>query len=176
MPVFVGLLRAVNVGGTGKLPMRDLVALCEAIGFLSVRTYIASGNLVFSTGLSEPEARAALEARLLAHAGRPIGVHLRKAAALDTVLSGNPFTQTRPEQTVVIFLDAPPPADLPARATGRQNEEIALGAREIYVHYAGGMGRSTLKIPGTRAGTARNLNTLRKLAAMAAEAGQDDSQ
>ena len=46
MPVFVVLLRAVNVGGTGKLPMGDLKRLCEKAGFRNVRTYIASGNVV----------------------------------------------------------------------------------------------------------------------------------
>ena len=46
MPVFVVLLRAVNVGGTGKLPMSDLKRLCEKAGFRNVRTYIASGNVV----------------------------------------------------------------------------------------------------------------------------------
>ena len=46
MPVFIALLRAVNVGGTGKLPMGDLKRLCEKAGFRNVRTYIASGNVV----------------------------------------------------------------------------------------------------------------------------------
>jgi uncharacterized protein (DUF1697 family) len=41
---FVSMLRAVNVGGTGKLPISDLKAMCESIGFQKVRTYIASGN------------------------------------------------------------------------------------------------------------------------------------
>ena len=48
MAAFVALLRAVNVGGTGKLPMSDLKEMCEALGFAGVRTYIASGNVVFS--------------------------------------------------------------------------------------------------------------------------------
>ena len=46
MPVFIALLRAINVGGTGKLPMSDLRSLCEKAGFRNVRTYIASGNVV----------------------------------------------------------------------------------------------------------------------------------
>ena len=48
MNAYVALLRAVNVGGTGKLPMTQLKAMCEAAGFLSVQTYIASGNVVFN--------------------------------------------------------------------------------------------------------------------------------
>jgi uncharacterized protein (DUF1697 family) len=53
MTAFVALLRAVNVGGTGKLVMRDLIHLCESAGFRHVRTYIASGNVVFESDLAE---------------------------------------------------------------------------------------------------------------------------
>ncbi|MGB2598053.1 MAG: DUF1697 domain-containing protein, partial [Pseudolabrys sp.] len=55
MPVFIALLRAVNVGGTGKLPMRDLKILCEKLGCADVRTYIASGNVIFKSGKSEAQ-------------------------------------------------------------------------------------------------------------------------
>ena len=53
MAAFIALLRAVNVGGTGKLPMTELKAMCEALGFTGVRTYIASGNVVFTSRKSE---------------------------------------------------------------------------------------------------------------------------
>ncbi|HEY0489493.1 MAG TPA: DUF1697 domain-containing protein, partial [Telluria sp.] len=53
MTTFIALLRAVNVGGTGKLPMTELKAMCEAAGFTNVRTYIASGNVVFDSALAE---------------------------------------------------------------------------------------------------------------------------
>jgi uncharacterized protein (DUF1697 family) len=72
---------------------------------------------------------------------------------------------------VAIFLDEPPPRDAAERATGRADEEIRLGRREIYVHYGEEMGRSRLKIPAAQAGTARNINTITKLAAMASEPG-----
>ena len=55
----IALLRAVNVGGTGKLTMADLRTLCAGIGFARARTYIASGNVVFDTDLTEAEAKAA---------------------------------------------------------------------------------------------------------------------
>ena len=57
------------------------------------------------------------------------------------------------------------------RATGRADEVIRLGTREIYVYDGDGMGRSRLKIPAAAAGTARNLNTVARLAEMAAELG-----
>ena len=71
----------MNVGGTGKLPMAELTALCAAAGFARVRTYIASGNVVFASDLGEAQARAALEERRLAHTGRAVGVLVRSAAA-----------------------------------------------------------------------------------------------
>jgi uncharacterized protein (DUF1697 family) len=171
MNAYVALLRAVNVGGTGKLPMSDLKELCERAGFLRVRTYVASGNVVFASRMSEARVKAALESALEAYAGKPVGVQVRTAAEMAAVVAGNPFPETSPSRTVAIFLDEPPPRDAAERATGRADEEIRLGRREIYVHYGEGMGRSRLKIPAARAGTARNLNTITKLAEMAAELG-----
>lgn len=166
---YVALLRAVNVGGTGKLPMGDLKALCERAGFAGVRTYIASGNVVFASPMSEAEVKSALEAALLAYAGKPVGVLVRTAAEMAAVVAGNPFPGASPSTTVAIFLDGPPPPDAEERATGRVDEEIRLGTREIYVHYGEGMGRSRLKIPAAASGTARNINTIARLAEMAAE-------
>jgi uncharacterized protein (DUF1697 family) len=171
MNAYVALLRAVNVGGTGKLPMSDLKELCERAGFLAVRTYIASGNVVFVSRMSEARVKAALESALEAYAGQPVGVLVRTAAEMTAVVAGNPFPGASPSRTVAIFLDEPPPRDAAERATGRADEEIRLGRREIYVHYGDGMGRSRLKIPAAKAGTARNINTITKLAEMAAELG-----
>lgn len=169
MTAFIALLRAVNVGGTGKLPMSELKAICEAIGHGRVRTYIASGNVVFESDKSEAAVKAELEARLADYAGKPMGVLVRTAAEMAAVRDANPFPDKAPNATVAIFLDQPPPADAIDQAVGRADEEMRLGLREIYVHYGPGMGQSKLRIPAARAGTARNLNTVAKLAAMAAE-------
>ena len=53
MTHYIALLRAVNVGGTSKLPMSELKAMCETAGFADVRTYIASGNVLFTSKLGE---------------------------------------------------------------------------------------------------------------------------
>lgn len=164
---YVALLRAVNVGGTGKLPMAELKAMCEACGFEDVRTYIASGNVVFTSALKEKQVAAALEERLHAYAGKPVGVLVRTADEMAAVLAANPFPNAAPNRTVAIFLDAAPPADALEKATGVRSEEMAPGAREIYVHYGDGMADSKLKIPAAKAGTARNMNTIAKLAEMA---------
>jgi uncharacterized protein (DUF1697 family) len=166
---YVALLRAVNVGGTGKLPMAELKAMCEALGFEGVRTYIASGNVVFSSALPEKKVAAALEQRLHAYAGKPVGVLVRTADEMRAVLAANPFPDGAPNRVVAIFLETAPPAGALDAATGLGNETMALGAREIYVHYGDGMADTKLKIPAAKTGTARNMNTIAKLAAMAGE-------
>ena len=169
MPVFVVLLRAVNVGGTGKLPMADLKRLCEQAGFRNVRTYIASGNVVAERAGSEANAKAALEAELKAYAGKPVGVIVRTAAEMAKVVASNPFPDRSASQTVAIFLDHAPPAEALRDVKGQANEKFHSSAREIYIHYPDGIGRSKLLIPTARAGTGRNMNTVAKLTAMAGE-------
>ncbi|MGD9656872.1 MAG: DUF1697 domain-containing protein [Methylocystis sp.] len=166
MTKYIALLRAVNVGGTGKLSMADLKAMCREAGFEQVETYIASGNVVLEAKDSPAKVKSALEARLGAYAGKPVGVLVRTAAEMKAVLKGNPFQNHPPNFTVAIFLDEQPPSDALDHAVGRANEEIRLGVREIYVHYGAGMGRSKLKIPAASHGTARNMNTVAKLVSM----------
>jgi len=169
MTSFIALLRAVNVGGTGKLPMTDLKAMCEAAGFRSVRTYIASGNVVFESERSPTVVRKELEDRLLAYAGKPVGVILRTAREMAEVLARNPFPKEAPNRTVAIFLETAPPPTALESISGRVDEKVAVGRKEFYVAYDANMGRSKLKIPAAKSGTARNMNTVAKLAAMAAE-------
>jgi uncharacterized protein (DUF1697 family) len=96
-------------------------------------------------------------------------VLVRTAAEIAEVLVQNPFPEMPRNRTVAIFLDRPPPADTLKCITGRADEEVKLGPREIYVHYGDGMAKSKLKIPAAKAGTARNINTVAKLAEMAAK-------
>jgi uncharacterized protein (DUF1697 family) len=167
MPVYIALLRAVNVGGTGKLPMTELREMCEALGFTRVRTYIASGNVVFESRLAEASVKKKLEQCLEDYAGKPVGVLVRSTAELAAVLKANPFSSAAPDRTVAIFLDTPPPTDALDTISGQKTEEISLGVREIYVHYKDGIGQSKLKIAAAKAGTARNMNTVAKLLEMA---------
>ena len=169
MTRYIALLRAVNVGGTGKLPMADLRAMCGDAGFVRVETYIASGNVVFESSAGPSAVKAGLEARLLAYAGKPIGVVVRTAPEMAAILKANPFPAAEPKYTYAIFLDHRPPADTLDQVTGQNGEEIRLGGREIFVHYGSGMGRSKLKIPAAKSGTGRNMNTVAKLAELASK-------
>jgi uncharacterized protein (DUF1697 family) len=169
MTAFIALLRAVNVGGTGKLPMSDLKAMCEASGFSGVRTYIASGNVVFTSGKSEASVKKALDAKLEAYAGKPVGVVVRSATEMHAVLAGNPFPKAPANRVVAVFLDSAPPKDTVAAVRGQKDEAIALGKREIYIHYGDGMAKSKLVVLAAKTGTARNMNTVAALAKLASD-------
>jgi uncharacterized protein (DUF1697 family) len=165
MTAWVALLRAVNVGGTGKLPMSDLKRLCEEAGFAAVRTYIASGNVVFTSDRSEAAIRELLGKAIEDYAGKPVGVLVRSAAEMAAVRDRNPFADRPANRTVAIFVDGPLALD---DMSGRQDEEVQVGERELFVFYGDGMAYSKLRIPAAKAGTARNMNTVARLAEMAA--------
>jgi uncharacterized protein (DUF1697 family) len=169
MAKYVALLRAVNVGGTGKLPMSDLRSMCHEAGFARIETYIASGNVVFEAKAAASKVKAELEARLLAYAGKPMSVFVRTASEMQAVLDANPFPDAEPKYTYAIFLDERPPPDTLRHAVGQNGEEMRLGEREIFVRYGAGMGRSKLRIPAAETGTARNMNTIAKLASLASK-------
>ncbi len=166
MQRIVAMLRAVNVGGTGKLPMSDLKSICEELTFTKVETYIASGNVVFDSDLPTAKIQKLLEQQLYAYAGKAVGVHIRNAEEMRAVLARNLFPEAAGNRNLVIFLDGAPPADALDKVTGQVDEMMALGTCEIYVHYGVGMGKSKLKIPAAKHGTARNMNTVAKLVQM----------
>lgn len=169
MTVFVAFLRAVNVGGTGRLPMSDLRAMCNELGLADVRTYIASGNLAFSSDESKVSVKTALEEKLRDYVGKDVRVFVRTASELREILEKNPFPDRDPKFTVAIFLDRKPPKDALDNATGRSDEDMQLGTREIYVYFRSGMGRSKLNIPAAKEGTARNMNTIKKMVALSSK-------
>jgi uncharacterized protein (DUF1697 family) len=165
MTKYVALLRAVNVGGTGKLPMAELKSMCSDAGFARVETYIASGNVVFETKARPSRVKAELEARLLAF--------FANCGADGSGDGGSPQGQSLPGSRAQIHLCHFPrraaPLDALDHAVGQSGERMALGDREIFVHYGKGMGRSKLRIPAARTGTARNMNTVAKLAEIASK-------
>ena len=168
MTAYVALLRAVNVGGR-QLAMKDLKAAGELLRLHDSRTYIASGNLLFSSPRPEAALKRALEKGLTAHMGKPVEVMIRTAEEMDSVAAANPFAAEPGNRVVAIFFDEPPGAAAIDGAKHVADERLALGRREIYVHYPSGQGRSKLKL-GTRApGTARNMNTVARLAELARE-------
>jgi uncharacterized protein (DUF1697 family) len=168
MTAFIALLRAVNVGGTGKLAMADLTTLCEAAGFKNVKTYIASGNVVFQSDQTEGQVKSTLEDALRSHTGKSIGVIVRTAAEIADVLARNPFATEPGNRVAVLFTDDPLPVDPLHGVTGAKNEDIRSGKRELFIHYTDGMATTRLRLPAEMNGTARNMNSVSKLAEMTA--------
>lgn len=162
---YAALLRGINVGGV-QLVMTDLARLCAGEGFEGVKTYIASGNVVFTSPKKEAAVRAALERALAAHMGKPIPVLVRSAAELEATMAANPFPGVAGNRLLVFFLPDAAPSDVLAGVASPDGEELAVRGRELFVHYPNGMGRSKLKVPLWNIGTSRNLNTVAKLAAM----------
>jgi uncharacterized protein (DUF1697 family) len=168
MTKYVALLRAANVGGTGKIPMADLKTMCSDAGFARVETYIASGNVVFESKAAPSRVKAELEARLSAYAGKPVAVMVRTATEMAAVLKANPFPEAESKHNYVIFLDHRAPRNALDQVAGQSDEKLQLGDKEIFIYYGSGMGRSKLKIPAAKAGTARNMNTVARLVEIAA--------
>jgi uncharacterized protein (DUF1697 family) len=170
MTVYVALIRGVNLLGVSTLKMADLKAIAEKLKLANARTYIASGNLLFTSNKAEEPLRRALEKELKAHMGREVRVMMRTAAEMEQAARANPFTDQPGNNVQVFFLNESPPEDLLDTARNRDDERIAAGAREIFVAYGEkGIGRSRLRLPAAEAGTARNMNSVAKLAELVRE-------
>jgi len=165
---YVALLRAVNLGGR-QLKMDDLKLIADELGLGSPRTFIASGNLLFLSEKREAALKRQLEAALGEHMNSAVGVMVRTAEEMAETAAASPFASEPSNKVVAIFLDEAPPADAATSAKNVADERLALGRREIYVHYPSGQGRSKLRIPAASRGTARNMNTVAKLAELARE-------
>jgi len=124
LTAYVALLRAVNVGGTGKLPMSRLVEFCNAAGFAQAQTYIASGNAIFRSASSERDVREALQDRLCAYSGKPVGVLVRPADEMAKTVAANPFAAKPGNRVMVLFTDEPLPAHPFEGAAGAKDEEV----------------------------------------------------
>jgi len=168
MTAYVVLLRAVNVAGTGNLPMSKLKEMGETCGFGSVRTFIASGNLLFTSDSNEDEVKARIEGRVAEHFGKPVPVYVRSAAEMTEAVARDPFSDDKPSRRYSHFIDEKPTQAMLDQARDVHGERLALGPRLIYVSYGEGIGKTKLKLPAIKQGTARNMNTVAKIAGLLA--------
>lgn len=165
----VALLRGVNLGKR-QVIMSELRAVCEEAGFTRVETLIASGNLVLGSKVKGARLESLLEAVIKNGLGLDTDVHVRSAAELDAIIAANPFTafaKANPNFLVVHFMRAKASAaELETmEKTALTGEEWRQGKNCLYIKFARGQGPSKLKTP--KLSTARNWNTVTKLAAMA---------
>jgi uncharacterized protein (DUF1697 family) len=175
MTTWIALLRAVNVGGNNLIRMSDLRDLLTGLGLEDVRTHLQSGNAVFSARSKD---RAKLSQEIAgaihqSHGHRP-EVILRTPDELRGALGRVPFDPSANPSLVIInfLLDTADAEGARELAAWEGPETVVVHGSEVFIHYPEGMGRSKLnrvpmeKLLGTR-GTARNLNTVRKLLEMA---------
>lgn len=177
MSMHVALLRAINVGGRNKVAMSDLRDLLESLGFAGARSLLQSGNLVFP---SDRLTGAALERRLEVETAKRFNLSVdflcRTGKEWETIVAHNPFPEAAehdPSHLVVVFLKSAPPAtDVKALQAAIVGPEVVrCDGKQLYAVYPAGIGESKLtnalieKKLGTR-GTARNWNTILKLAAL----------
>ncbi|MBE7700313.1 DUF1697 domain-containing protein [Oerskovia sp. Sa1BUA8] len=182
---FAVLLRGVNVGGGRKVPSADLRAVAQDAGFAGARTLLASGNLVVApgtSGITGPDdvthlVRAGLRERL----GLDVDVLTLTAAELAAAVADNPFPEAAradPSHLLLAFHPhAPTPDRLAALDPARYGvEHMAWSGRVSYTWYEGGVGTSRLT-PAVLLrtlgvwGTARNWNTVTRLAALVEDPG-----
>jgi len=172
VPTYIALLKGINVGGNRRLPMADLKTALTDAGFEAVRTILASGNVVLEAPETDP---ATLEARLSSETTARLGVTtdymVRDVDEWAALIAANPYPDvavSEPGRLLVVVMktrpDVPKATAYLASYAGR--ERVSMGGREIFIHYPDGQGQSRLSIARFGNGTARNWNTVTKLATM----------
>jgi uncharacterized protein (DUF1697 family) len=175
MTTYAALLRGINVGGSRKLPMADLRTLLAGLGHTGVRTYLQSGQAVFTAGHGDEESLAAELTRAIEERfGFTVDVLVRDHAYLRSVAEACPFPAAELEarQLHVTYFSAPPGPERFAEIDRAAflPEEFRLGDRALYLYAPDGLGRSKLaealsrpRVTKGLIATTRNWNTVVKL-------------
>ena len=177
MAAIVSLLRGVNLGPRNKINMNELRIVYETLGLEAPKTFINSGNVIFR---SKEQNLSRLAKRIEEAIERKFGFHseviLRTDLELRQIIRQNPFAKRRdiePGKLLVMFLATNLPAEIQEKVEKIEShpEEIRIGARELYIYFPDGQGRSKLTPVLGRilknTGTGRNWNTVTKLLEMA---------
>ncbi|MEU9167312.1 DUF1697 domain-containing protein [Streptomyces sp. NPDC048420] len=177
---YAALLRGINVGGSRKVPMADLRTLMEDLGHDGVRSYLQSGQAVFTADHGDEESLAAeLTDAIEKRFGFTVDVIVRDHTYLKAIADKCPFPAAELEgkQLHVTYFSAPVDADRFAEIdrAAYLPEEFRLGDRALYLYVPNGLGRSKLaellSRPRLNKGviaTSRNWNTVVKLVEMTA--------
>jgi uncharacterized protein (DUF1697 family) len=178
MPVYIAMLRGINVGAHKRMKMEKLRASCEGLGLRNVKTYIQSGNVIFSAGkLPSAILSKKLGECIVRDFGFSADVIFRTRDEMKRIIDGNPFANEHGMDTSklhVVFLPQTPSA-----AAIKKMQELTLApdrvhssGNEIYFYFPNGISGSSLwKHSLDRvlsvAGTMRNWNTVNKVYEMA---------
>ena len=175
MDTTISMLRGINVGGQKRVPMDELKACYESLGFTNVRTYIQSGNVVFDHPSSDKHALIEkLQKSIRLKFGLEVPIIARTKEEMQKVIRDFPFERQKTERAHVTFLSAKASA-FPSTEIDRacaKGEEYAASGTEVYLFLAHGYGRTKLsnqffeKKLGLLA-TTRNWRTVETLDALA---------
>ncbi|MFD9241224.1 DUF1697 domain-containing protein [Streptomyces sp. NPDC059556] len=176
---YAALLRGINVSGHRKVPMAELRPLIEGLGHTGVRTYLQSGNAVFTTesGAGEDELATALEDAIEERFGFRVDCLVRGGDYLAAVAEACPFPAAELEgkQLHAVYYSGPvdPERFASIDREAYLPEDFALGDRVLYLYVPDGLGRSRLGDVVSRpavvkglVATARNWNTVVRLIEM----------
>lgn len=149
MKTYIALLRGINVGGKGVLPMKELAAILASLGCRNVKTYIQSGNAVFELDDGDASKMAEKISAAIAQ-GRGFAPHVLvlESKAFKKVVDGNPFPEatTEPKSLHVFFLDSKPATSAlkSLDSLKSESERFQLCGLTFYLHAPDGIGRSKL--------------------------------
>jgi uncharacterized protein (DUF1697 family) len=172
---YVALLRAVNLGRTRRVAMPRLREILEERGHGPVRTHLASGNVVLDSPLPETELALELSKAIDEEFGLDVPVVVRTGAEMAAVVAGDPFAAIATDlsrYSVTFFPEPLDPSLVDALPPAVDGEYLVRG-RELYLWLPEGLQRAAMgswkwdRLLGA-AGTARNWNTVTKLAELAA--------
>lgn len=177
MATYIALLRGINLGGRNRVAMADLRELFEVLGHRDVRTYIQSGNVVFTSGRVDADGIASeLTQRIDEELGVSATTVVLSEEELVTAATANPYVEEAeydPTKVHVAFMSSRPedPTVLTSGMDAHAPEELSLGDRVLYLHLPDGIGRSQLvadlqRRPTETELTIRNWRTVTKLLEM----------
>jgi len=177
MPVYIAMLRGVNVGGHNKIKMDDLKTMCKALKLRDPQTYVQSGNVIFGSDEKKPEKLATmLQACIERGCGFKPEVIVRTSEEMGRAIAANPFAKDEglePDRLLVTFL--------PAEVDGETSklllalkiapDVLRIKGREVFIYFQAGLGRSKswphIEKVLKKAGTSRNWNSVNKMLEMA---------
>jgi len=179
MPVYIALLRGINIGPHKRMKMEKLRAGCEGLKLSDVKTYVQSGNVVFQAAKCNPDSLSKkLEEMIVQEFGFTSRVVIRTDADLEDIIRNNPFrpvSKFEDNRLCVAFLSAEPDkAAVQKLKALQQPEPFHVRGNNLYVYYGNGFAKTKLntnllgRILGVDA-TVRNWRTVTSLDAMAQE-------
>lgn len=179
MTTHIAMLRGINVSGHKIVKMKKLRVAFSGLGFVNVRTYVQSGNVVFEAAGSGDEAglAAKIARRIRSDFGFDVPVLLKTSKEMGGVVRHNPLLKDASidqEKLHVTFLSSDPPSnalELLAPLAGIR-ERVRVSRREVYLCCPDGYGQTKLNNTAVESklgcgATTRNWNTVKALAEMA---------